>query len=375
MIIGIDASRANQEQKTGVEWYAWHIIEGLKKEISEDIQVVLYTDKPLIGELAILPKNWKEKVLKWPPRRLWTQFRMSLEMLVAPPDVLFIPAHVFPIIHPKKTVMTVHDIAAIRFPESYNWFERWYSVWSARYAVRKLWRVIVPSDFVKEELKDFETVDCGFEDKIFVVHHGFDSNFRIINDNDKIKKVMDKYGLEKPFIMTLGRLETKKNTVRIIEAFDLIRKKIPEVKLLLVGKPGFGFEKVQSAINTSSGRDFIIQPGWVDKFDLPYLMNGAEVFLFPSLYEGFGIPVLEAMACGTAVVTSLGSCLDEIGGNAAVYVNPEKTDDMANAVINLLEVPVFRERCVEVGLKRIEKFSWKKCVQKTRDAIVYRNKV
>jgi len=375
MIIGIDASRANHECKTGVEWYAWHMIAGLKKEISENIQVVLYTDKPLVGELAIMPKNWKEKVLKWPPKRLWTQFRMSLEMFFNPPDVLFIPAHVFPIIHPKKTIMTVHDIAAVRFPESYNCFERWYSVWSARYAVRKLWKVIVPSNFVKKELGIFDTFDCGFQGRVFVVHHGFDSNFKIINDSNKINKVLNKYGLKKPFIMTLGRLETKKNTTRIIEAFDLVRKKITDVELLLVGKPGFGFQEVQKAIDSSPNKKFIIQPGWVDDEDLSYLMNGAGIFLFPSLYEGFGIPVLEAMACGTPVVTSFGSSLDEIGGNAVVYVNPEKTDDIAKSVINLLEVPALRERCIEAGLEIVEKFSWEQSVQKTKDVIVSRDKV
>ena len=143
MIIGIDASRANEEQKTGVGWYAWHVIQELKHLTTlplnhtttrQPLRVVLYTNKPLMGDLAVLPEGWSEKVLQWFPGRLWTQIRLSFEMLVNPPDVLFIPAHVFPIIHPKKTVMTVHDIAAIKFPESYNWFERWYSVWSAKFA-------------------------------------------------------------------------------------------------------------------------------------------------------------------------------------------------------------------------------------------------
>ena len=127
MLIGIDASRANHQERTGVEEYAFQLIQHLKEITPDTVQVVLYTDKKLLGKLGELPKNWEEKILNW-PFRFWTQIRLSWEMLVKPPEVLFIPAHVFPIIHPKKTVMTVHDIAALKFPESYNWFERWYSV-------------------------------------------------------------------------------------------------------------------------------------------------------------------------------------------------------------------------------------------------------
>jgi len=156
MKIGIDASRANDEKKTGVGWYAYHVIQQMKKQTPRDVEVILYTNKPLRGDLADLPENWKENILRWPPKRLWTQIRLSLEMLVHRVDVLFVPAHVVPIIRPKKTVMTVHDIAALKFPDSYNWFERWYSVWSARVALKKLWRVITPSEFTKRELEKLE---------------------------------------------------------------------------------------------------------------------------------------------------------------------------------------------------------------------------
>ncbi|MEK7065054.1 MAG: hypothetical protein AAB963_01275, partial [Patescibacteria group bacterium] len=154
MLIGIDASRANEIQKTGVGWYAYFLIQEMKHLSTlalehfstqggvgaKALQFVLYTREPLRGELAKLPENWTVKVLGWAPKRLWTQVRLSWEMLWRAPDVLFVPAHVFPIIHPKKTVMTIHDVAAIKFPKSYGWFERWYSVWSARVALKKLWK-------------------------------------------------------------------------------------------------------------------------------------------------------------------------------------------------------------------------------------------
>src|SRR3989339_1868807 len=150
MKIGIDASRANNLQKTGVEWYSYFLLKNLKKIIPEDIEVVLYTREKLQGDLAELPKNWSNKVLCWPPKIFWTQIRLSLEMLFHKPDILFVPAHVCPIIHPKKTVMTVHDIAALRFPDSYNWLEEWYSLASVRFALKNISKIITPSQFTKD---------------------------------------------------------------------------------------------------------------------------------------------------------------------------------------------------------------------------------
>src|SRR3989338_7400368 len=185
MIIGIDASRANNEQKTGVGWYAYHLIQELKKTNSQfpipNYRVVLYSDRPLEGELAHLPEHWESKVLRWPPKRLWTQMRLSWEMLVRPPDVLFIPAHVFPIIHPKKTVMTVHDVAAVRFPETYNWFELWYTIWSAKTALKKLWKIIVPSEFTKTELSAM-SADKNSQN-VVVIPHGYDEKIQNGTEN------------------------------------------------------------------------------------------------------------------------------------------------------------------------------------------------
>ena len=358
LTIGIDVSRANHDKKTGVEWYAWHVVEKMKKLNTEDTHFVLYSDKPLQGELAKLPDNWQSKVLRWPPKRLWTQIRLSWEMLFNPPDILFIPAHVFPIVHPKKTVMTVHDVAALRFPESYNWFERWYSVWSAKYAVKNLWRIITPSNFVKDSLSS----DCH---KIFSIPHGYDHLYKKIEDKDKISKVLQKYGINKPFLLSVGRLEKKKNTERIVEAFDKLN-----LQLVLIGKPGHGYERVEKAINESPNKDRIILPGYVGDKDLPYIMNAAEVFVFPSLYEGFGLPVIEAMACGIPVVASRGSSLEEVGADACVYVDPEDVDDITAGIKGVMENEDLRKKSIELGLQHVEGFSWQKSAKKTLDLLL-----
>lgn len=380
MLVGIDASRANNQEKTGVEWYAFFLIQEFKKIInhkseiiSEPIEVVLYSDRPLEGELADLPANWRSKVLNWPPKRLWTQVRLSWEMLIHPPDVLFIPAHVFPIIHPKKTVMTVHDVAAVKFPESYNWFERWYSLWSAKYAVRKLWKVIVPSEFTKCELLKLETGNWKLGDKVFAIKHGYNRNCKVIDDEKKIGEVLEKYGVKKPFIMTIGRLEEKKNTVNMIRAFKKIKQnnnnpqfQVSSFQFLLVGKPGHGYEKVAAEIENTKD---VITPGWVEEADVPYLMNAVEVFVFPSLYEGFGLPVLEAMACGTPVVASKGNSLNEVGWDGPVYVDPQSVEDIAGGILELLENRELRKIKIEKGLERVKEFSWGKCAAETFDVL------
>ncbi len=378
MIIGIDASRANHEQKTGVEWYAFSVIEEMKKvKIETKIKIVLYSDVPLKGELAILPPNWTSKVLRWPPKRLWTQVRMSWEMLWHAPDVLFIPAHVFPILHPKKTVMTIHDVAAMRFPESYNWFERWYSLFSAKMALKKLWKIIVPSEFTGRELKKLEIRNWKLRDNVTVVPHGYDSRYKKIatatagsrpeggKNKIKIEEVVKKYRVEKPFIMTIGRLEEKKNTIKIIEAFNILRLTSYNLHLLLVGSPGHGYEKVKEAIDKSPFKNDIITPGWVGPDDVPYLMNAASVFVFPSLYEGFGIPVLEAMACGVPVVASCGNSLEEVGGDAALSVDPQKPEEIASAVQRLMTDEVLRQEKIRLGFERVKQFSWEKTARET----------
>jgi len=373
MIIGIDASRANHKEKTGVEWYAYHVIQNLKKNLPDNVRVVLYSDVPLEGDLALLPDNWTSKVLNWPIRRLWTQGRMSLEMLFSRPDVLFVPAHVVPLIHPKKTIMTVHDVAAVKFKQSYNWFEKWYSVWSAKMAVKKMWKIIVPSEFTKKELLSLfkKTKEDKKEKKIFVVSHGYDRNYKIIQDLEKIKSTLNQYNIKQPFLMSIGRLEEKKNTWRIIKAFDKLKSqfKHDNLQLVLIGKPGYGYEKIKTALDESEYKKDIILPGWVDQEQVPHLMNSAEVFVFPSLYEGFGLPILEAMACGTPIVASKNNSLEEVGGDVCLYTD-SSIEQITKVIHRFLDNSELTKQKIKLGLERVKDYSWEKCAKQTADLII-----
>lgn len=370
MLIGIDASRANNKNKTGVEWYAWHLIQNLKKISSDpqtgsNLQFVLYSREKLTGEIADLPPNWTAKVLYWPPKRFWTQIRLSYEMLVHPLDVLFVPSHVFPIIHPKKTVMTIHDIAALRFPKIYSQFQRWYTLWSAKYAVKKLWKIIVPSNFTKQELLSMKIEQ--FADKINVLYHGYDSRYLGEKIESERQEVFKKYNINSPYILSIGRLEEKKNTKRIIQAYNHIAKKTKngELNLVLVGQPGYGYDEIAKTINESQYKEKIIRPGYAPSEDIKYILSGADVFVFPSLYEGFGLVVLDAMANGIPIVASKGSSLEEIGGLACTYVDKEDVWEIAKAVSSLLEDRELRKKHIQMGLERARDFSWEKCALDT----------
>ncbi|MBI2990148.1 MAG: glycosyltransferase family 4 protein [Candidatus Magasanikbacteria bacterium] len=375
MILGIDASRANTKQRTGVEQYAFNIIQGLKKVLPSDVEVILYSQTALEGELAELPSHWRSKVLSWPPRRLWTQIRLGVEMLFHKPDILFIPAHVPPLLHPRKTVMMIHDVAAFRFPETYNIFERWYSLWSARYALKRLWRIIVPSEFTGKELCAL-TKPSLRKAVIAVIHHGFDMRYNIDERNPSTVDVFSKYGLRKPYILSIGRLEEKKNTLRVIQAFNAIKKtvekKLSESQLVLVGKPGHGYESVKRAIDSSPYKADIIELGWVSEQELPYILKEAVVFLFPSLHEGFGLPVLEAFASGTPAIVSKDSASAEIASSAALSVDPLNVEDISDALILLLKDFERREQYKKRGFQRLQDFSWGKAARKTADLLLDR---
>jgi len=356
MVIGIDASRANRKEKTGVEWYSYWIIQELKKVSEKDrVRFILYTPNKLKGELKNLPKNWQEKILKWPFKYFWTQLRLFWEISNTPPDVLFIPSHALPffIFKKIKTVITLHDIGFKRYPCLYSFRQRFYTDFVYRTAIKKATKIIVPSIFTKNELINFYRVKAK---KIKVVYSGIDKKlFRpVVN-----QKILDKYGIKKPFILFVGRLEKKKNLNNLIFAFsNLIKKK--NINLVLVGPVGYGYKEIKKQILKYKN---ILETKYVKRDDLPYLYSSAELFIFPSFYEGFGFPGLEAMACGCPVVASNQASLPEIYGSAAVYFNPNDLKEMIEKIEKVIEDKKLKEELIEKGFERIKRYSWEKCAQ------------
>jgi len=393
MLIGIDASRANESERTGTEWYSYHLIQELKK-LDLKNKFRLYSPGFLKDGLENLPANFQSRILKSPTEMLWTQTRLSAEMFLNPPDVLFVPAHTIPIIHPKKTVVTCHDVGFERFPElyathsigpskglaglavraaakiatgfKYSNNELDYHRWSMKFALKRAAKIIAVSEFTKKEIQEIYKV-AG--DNISVIHNGFDQEkFVPIKNQAEIDSTLQKYGLNQPFYLFVGRLEEKKNIVGMLEAFALARAKEPktgEMFFVLAGRPGYGYDRIQSAIKRLDLENSVKQTGWIPDIDRVHLLKAAKIFLFASMYEGFGIPILEAFGCGTIVITSNNTSCPEVAGDAALLCDPKNPEEISAAIIKLENSENLREDLRQKGFIRAKEFSWAKCAKET----------
>lgn len=361
-VIAIDASRANRSQRTGVEWYAFHLIQRLKTVIPSEYRVLLYSEEPLRDGLEKLPPNWESRVLRWPPRRLWTQGRLSWEMLVRPPDLLFVPAFVPPMLTPKRVLTTLHDVAFVPMPQAYKLLGRLYlrlmyhvSIWAGH--------ILTVSAFSKKEIVKYFHAK---PEQITVIPLGFDADRYHEPSAAEVSSCLKRYGVTEPYFVFVGRLETKKNLRGLLEAFRNYRAARPyeDAKLVLVGKPGFGYEEDMRAIGDDI-RDKVLQLGYVAPEDMSAIYGGAVAFVFPSHYEGFGIPLLEAFATGTPVIGSNRTSIPEIAGDAALYVDPNDHEGIAKAMARVSDDAGLRESLRQKGFARLTDFSWEKTASAT----------
>jgi glycosyltransferase involved in cell wall biosynthesis len=353
MLIGIDASRATKSFKRGPEQYSFYLIKALAAIDSQN-QYILYSPQLPDNELSNLSPNFQWKII--PFFRFWTQVRLSWEMLKNPPDVLFIPSHVMPVIHPKKTILTIHDLGYKHYPEVYTPFACFYENFALKFLVKSAAKIITPSLATKKDLIKFVGIDPK---KITVIYHGFDQE--LYKPKKDAKSAF-------PYLLFLGRLEAKKNIIGLINAYRILRKdsKIKH-KLVLIGQPGYQYQKIKQAINSlpAAIKKDILQLGYLPTKEAATWMKGASAFVFPSFFEGFGISVIEAMASGVPVVVSSILALKEVGGDAALFVNPKSSEEIAKGIRRVILEEKLREDLIKKGLKRAKEFSWQKCAVET----------
>lgn len=355
-ILGIDASRANKPRKSGTESYAWHLIRRMQKYVPPETEVLLYTEAKLESSLIPATANWKEKILSWPPRILWTLIRMSAEMIRRHPDVLWIPTHTIPFFAPR-TVVTIHDVGFLARPELYKLSDKIYHYFSTRRIVKNAEHIITVSEFSKREIMKFYNLS---PERISVTPLAADVSF-YKRSPDEIKDIQEKYHIGEPYFIFVGRWEKKKNIDGLLRAFFIFRQKHQKVKLLLVGKPGFGWKESRK----NYPLDAVLQMGWVESKDMPALISGALALILPSHYEGFGVPVLEAFACGTPVIASNSGSLPEVGGEAVIYIDPNKPEELAAAINRIYKEPELRAKLASAGIARVKLFSWEKTGEAT----------
>jgi len=356
MVIGIDAVTFNYSKKTGVEWYAYYLIKELIK-ISSKNNFVLYSSSKLN---ISLPTNWENRILVWPFKYFWSLIRFSYEMILRKPEVLFVPVRALPFFCSKKLVFTIHDLGYEVFSKSYSFWQRNYTRFVYQSALKKAKKILVPSEFTKQELIRLYRADPS---KIKVISEGYDQEiFKTNKDQQKNQGILKKHGVKKPFLFYLGREEKKKNTLGLIKAFQILRKKFPDLELVLVGSQGWGYQEIKREILKTKG---IKELNYLPAEDIPSLYQEAEAFVFPSFYEGFGLPLLEAMACECPVVASQAGSLPEVGGEAAIYFNPNNISEIAEKIQMVLTNQNLKDNLKKKGLERVKNFSWEKCAEQT----------
>ena len=367
MLIGIDASRANRLKKTGVEWYAHHLIQRLQNmEQTASHDWDLYTDRHLDGGLEQMPKNWHERFLSWPPTYAWTQARLSYEMWRRPPSVLFIPVHVLPRMLPAKTVVTVHDVGFYRHPALYTSMQNRYQRWSTQDMLKRASAVITVSEYSRQELIHFCDAD---PDKLFVTPLGVDPiRYRPLS-LEQVKPVLQSLKIPTPYFLYVGRLEAKKNTLLLIEAFH--RYKTDQglgdpYQLVLAGIPGQHYDEIGRALARSPVRHQIHVTGYVSEEQKIALLSSAAALIHPAWYEGFGFTPLEAMLCGCPVLCSRVASLPEVvGTDHALWFDPSDAENLTHLMTQIVQNHELGQTLRAGGRDWASRFSWDKTAEQT----------
>ena len=360
MKIGIEAERANLPNPTGVELYAAQLIKNFARLDTKNEYILYFRSKPQ-DWFYELPKNFSIKVIPFP--KFWTQIRISWEMITHPVDILFIAASALPLWHPAKSVATVHDVAWKLYPQAFPRSMRNYLEWSTRFAIRSARKVITVSEATKKDLNKFYGVS---PDKVEVTHLGLDGSFRPMK-YEEVQPVLDKYDLVyQKYVLYVGTIQPRKNIIRLVEAFQKIKKENHvEEKLVIAGGRGWLWEPIVKKIKMVGLDGSTRYLDYVAKEDLPALIAGAKLLTLPALYEGFGLPPLEAMASGVPVVVSNVSSMPEVVGDAGILIDPNSTESIAEGLLEVLMDPNLRNQMIAKGLIRAKQFSWENTARKT----------
>jgi glycosyltransferase involved in cell wall biosynthesis len=361
VLIGVDASRITRAQRTGTENYSLHILRELLKNDTENAYR-LYLSQALPSNLLPLSPRTTTRVIRL--KRLWTQVGLSREMRSHPPDVLFVPSHVLPILTPDKSVVVIYDVGHRFFPRAHGTFEWLYVEWAIRRHVRIATRLLTISEASKRDLVRLYHADPRRIDVAYPAVHG---NFRPASAAD-VERVKARYGLADQYVLHLGTIKPRKNLPRLVHAFAQANLP-PETQLVLGGMTTFGGAPVDQAIReTGLGKRFL-RLAYVPETDLAALYSGAACVAIVSLYEGFGMPALEALACGAPLVIGNRGSLPEIGADAAVVVDPLRVASIAEGLERVVGDANLREDLRARGPRRAAQFDWASAAHVTRRAL------
>ncbi len=364
MRIGIDARLYHE---SGVGRYIRNLLNQLVELDDKNEYVVFLLNKDI--DQVILPKNFQKVVADFRWYSLKEQWQMPKLLNKYQLDLVHFPHFNVPIMYRGKYVVTIHDLihqkvqmrrATTRDPLTYKIKQLGYGL-VFETALKKSEKIITVSDFVAEELKQMWSVDGQ---KIVITKEAVEPAFieLIKSTNQKlIQQVQDKFKIDGPYLYYVGNAHPHKNVEGLIKAFDQLSKKNPKLKLVLSGHDHYFWQRVKNEFS----RENIVFTGYVTDQELAGLMKGSQLFVLPSLEEGFGIPLLEAMAAGVPVVSSEAASLPEVGGDACLYFDPRDLNQMTEQIQRVLDDEKLKKQLIDKGQKRYQQFSWRRLAEQT----------
>ena len=362
MIIGVDGNEANVEKLVGVSVYTLKLLEYFKKNADSHLRFKIFLKYPPLNHLPKENDFFRYKVVKGP---LWSQVTLPLHFFKEiikkeKLNVFFSPAHYAPRFLPFKSVVTVHDLSYFYFPEEFLKKDLYQlKNWTA-YSVKRAQKVIAVSKTTKKDLIKFYKLP---EEKIKVIYNGWEKK--------SVKPKKPNFNLRpKKFILFVSTIQPRKNIVRLATAFDKFKKETQaDLKLVIAGKKGWLYQKIFYDVEKFQAKNEIIFTDYLSENELAWLYKNALFFVHPSLYEGFGLPVLEAFSRSLPVACSFTGALPEVAGEAGVYFDPLNVDDIKDKIEKLWKDKALREKLKKQGKQRLKEFSWEKCGKETLEVI------
>jgi glycosyltransferase involved in cell wall biosynthesis len=360
--IAIDARKLRDY---GIGTYIRNLLRHLARIDTDTEFVVLCRDEDC-AFAAELGENFRAVPERSRAYSVREQFAVPVDLRREGAGLFHAPHYVLPPLTPCRSVVTIHDCIHLRFPQYLpNRLSYAYARSSLWIAAHRSARVLTVSEASKRDILNFFSVP---ESKVSVIYNAIDERFFEEPAPDAVMRVKERYQLNDPFILYAGNIKPHKNLERLIEAFHTIRRgDLEHVKLLIIGDEISKYASLRRAVHKYKLHKHVRFFGFVPDATLAILYRLARVFVFPSLYEGFGLPPLEAMASGTPVITSNVSSLPEVVGDAAMLIDPYEPDALAGAMRRVLADDRLREDMRERGLARVREFSWERSIRRVRD--------
>ncbi|MBI2196519.1 glycosyltransferase family 4 protein [Candidatus Daviesbacteria bacterium] len=365
MKIWIDGYEANVLQRLGSSQVAFELIRNLEKiDQKNDYTIVL--PAPPLEDLPRERKRWKYKVLR--PKRFWTRIALPLALYGAKekPDIFFSPTHYIPRFRPAKVerVVTIFDLSFLHFPEMFIQKDLWQLKGWTKFSVENAEHIVTISEFSKGDIVKQYGLN---KDKITVAYPGYDNDkFKVQSAKLEVEVIKKRYKIGDNYIIYIGTIQPRKNLIRLMEAFARVVQDVNGLELVVVGKTkgegkqGWMYKDILQTPTDLGIEDKVKFLGFVPTEDLSSLLSGAVAFIQPSLWEGFGIPVVEAMACGVPVIVSNVSSLPEVVGKAGLLVDPYSVDQIEQAIRTIVSDKKLQQKYSKEGTIQARKFSWDK---------------